>query len=328
VAQFLDDDDKRRAVLDTVAGLTGPGLLYTATRKDAERYAEALTERGLRAAVYHAGLTAAQRQAVHEGFRDDDLDVVAATSAFGMGIDKPNVRFVVHASVPDSLDSYYQQIGRAGRDGDDALALLFYRTEDLGLARFFTTHRPDPGVIETVYAALDTDEPMRMKDLRARLDLRGRKLTNAVNLLEQAGAVTSTRAGFTSSGIASGDAVRGAAEVVESRERIDQSRVEMMRGYAESRDCRRQFLLSYFGETLPEPCGNCDRCRGAHEPDDTAASSDRSAIPVDTAVRHREWGDGVVIGGEDDRITVLFEQHGYRTLAMAAVNENGLLTVI
>jgi ATP-dependent DNA helicase RecQ len=326
VRRFLDDDDKRRAVLDTVAALSGPGLLYTATRKDAERYAEALTAGGMRAAVYHAGLARAQRQAVHEGFRDDEFDVVAATSAFGMGIDKPNVRFVVHASVPDSLDAYYQQIGRAGRDGDEALALLFYRAEDLGLARFFTTHRPDPELVESVYARLDTEKPKRIKDLCAELGLRGRKLTNAVNLLEQAEAIVATQKGFLASGIPPSDAVRGAGDVVETRERIDRSRVDMMRGYAESRDCRRQFLLGYFGEQLAGPCGNCDRCR---DPDDGVdGATERPAIPVDTAVRHREWGDGVVIGGEEDRVTVLFEDHGYRTLAMDAVTENGLLTVI
>ncbi|MGE2714777.1 RecQ family ATP-dependent DNA helicase [Mycolicibacterium litorale] len=327
VQQFLRDADKRTAVVDTVAELTGPGLLYTATRKDAERYAEALTERGVRAAVYHAGLSAAERESVHERFRDDDVEVVAATSAFGMGIDKPNVRFVVHASVPDSLDSYYQQIGRAGRDGEPALALLFYRAEDLGLARFFTTHRPDAELIEAVYKALDTETPKRLKELRAQLDAKGRRLTNAINLLEQGDAIRSTRKGFVSNGIGVREAVTAATEVVESRERIDRSRVEMMRGYAESRDCRRQFLLSYFGQPLPGPCGNCDRCRDA-DADAAADTGEKSAIPVDTAVSHKEWGSGIVIGGDTDRITVLFEDYGYRTLAMSAVTENNLLTTL
>lgn len=329
VEQFLDDDDKRAAVLDTVAGLTGPGLLYTATRKDAERYAEALQERGRRAAVYHAGLSPAQRQDVHDRFRnggEDEFEIVVATSAFGMGIDKPNVRFVVHASIPDSLDSYYQQIGRAGRDGADSLVKLFYRAEDLGLARFFTTHRPDPELVEAVYKALDTKKPKRIKQLRAELDVRGRKLTNAINLLEQADAITATRKGFVSGGRDTREVVADALEVVEARERIDRSRVEMMRGYAESRDCRRQFLLSYFGQALPGPCGNCDRCSAVDDPTEADANSERPAIPVDTAVSHKTWGSGVVIGGDTDRITVLFDEYGYRTLAMAAIRENDLLT--
>ncbi|OFJ55423.1 RecQ family ATP-dependent DNA helicase [Mycolicibacterium grossiae] len=329
--QFVDDADKRRDVVDTVAGLDGPGLLYAATRKDAERYATDLAERGLRAAVYHAGLDAARRSEVHDAFRhggqeggDETYDVVVATSAFGMGIDKPNVRYVVHASVPDSLDSYYQQIGRAGRDGDEALALLFYRAEDLGLARFFTTHRPDEELLDAVYRVLDADEPTRIGRLRDALDVRGRKLTNAVNLLEEAGAVTATRKGLLTSGQEPAEAVRAAVEVVEQRERVDQSRVEMMRGYAETRHCRRQFLLTYFGDELEDPCGNCDRCSAV---DDLAdADGDHPAIPVDTAVSHTTWGPGVVIGGDTDRITVLFDDVGYRTLAMKAVEENHLLT--
>lgn len=329
VHQFVRDADKRAAVVDTVAELTGPGLLYTATRKDAERYAEQLGERGVRAAVYHAGVAAAERESVHDRFRDDELDVVVATSAFGMGIDKPNVRFVVHASVPDSLDSYYQQIGRAGRDGDDALALLFYRAEDLGLARFFTTHRPDADLIKRVYKAIGTDKPRRLKHLRERLDVRGRRLTNAINLLEQADAIRSTRKGFLSNGIRPRDAVDGATEVVESRERVDRSRVEMMRGYAEARDCRRRFLLTYFGQPLADPCGNCDRCHdGESSSDAGTATGEEPAIPVNTAVAHKEWGDGVVIGGDRDRVTVLFENYGYRTLAMSAVTENHLLTTL
>lgn len=325
VQQFVSDPDKRAAVVDTVADLEAPGLLYTATRKDAERYAEALGRHEVRTAVYHAGLAAAERDSVHERFRNDDVDVVVATSAFGMGIDKPNVRFVVHASVPDSLDSYYQQIGRAGRDGDPARVLLFYRAEDLGLARFFTTHRPDAELVNAVYQALDTKKSTRAKALRERLDVRARRLTNAINLLEQAGAVRSTRKGFLSNGIPPRDAVNAAIEVVEARERVDRSRVEMMRGYAESRHCRRQFLLTYFGQALPGPCGNCDRCRdgGQAAGEDTGGPS---AIPINTAVAHREWGDGVVIGGDTDRVTVLFDDYGYRTLAMATVTENDLLT--
>ena len=119
-----EDKEKRRAVVEQVTALvagapTGPGLLYAAKRKDTEKYAdEAASSAALRAEAYHAGRTAAERERVHEQFLDGELDVVVATTAFGMGIDKPNVRFVLHADIPESLDSYYQQIGRAGRDGD------------------------------------------------------------------------------------------------------------------------------------------------------------------------------------------------------------------
>lgn len=167
VDHHLDEEHKRAAVLAALADLPGPGLLYTATRRDSEFYADALHADGIPAAAYHAGMSVADRERVHQGFQDDAYHVVAATSAFGMGIDKPNVRFVVHASVPDSLDTYYQQIGRGGRDGQESLTVLHYRPEDLGLARFFTTQRPDEPLLHTVYTALD-GSPTRMKDLRPR----------------------------------------------------------------------------------------------------------------------------------------------------------------
>jgi ATP-dependent DNA helicase RecQ len=322
----LSNAGKRDAVVKNIPDLAGPGLLYVATRKDTHTYAEALASQGVTAAAYHAGMSGSERDAVHENFRDDRYHVVVATSAFGMGIDKPHVGFVAHASVPESIDAYYQQIGRAGRDGEPASAVLFYRAEDLGLARFFTTQRPDAELLRSVYDGLDGDTPRRLTDLGTHAGGRSRKLTNAVNLLDEAGAVRSTRKGLLTDGRDADAAVSAALEVQEMRERVDRSRVEMMRGYAETRSCRRQFLLSYFGETMTGPCGNCDRCRDAEHSSDAAAN--QPAIEVNTSLRHRDWGDGVVIGGDSDRITVLFDRYGYRTLSMQAVEEKDLLQLL
>ncbi|OMC40301.1 recombinase RecQ [Mycobacterium sp. GA-1841] len=322
VERHTSDDDKRDAVLSCVAALDKPVLLYTSTRADAQRYADELGHRGLAVAAYHAGLRAGERDRVHRQFIDDEIDVVAATSAFGMGIDKPNVRTVVHASVPDSVDSYYQQIGRAGRDGEVACARLFYRPEDLSLGRFFSTHHPDETLLRRVYQALAAGGPKRLKDLRADLDIRGRRLTTAVNLLEQARAVRSGRKGFRAGNEDVATAVGRAVEIAESSERVDRSRVEMMRGYAETRNCRRQNLLGYFGEELSQPCGNCDRCS---EQPDAAADAGSSPVPIDTPVEHAQWGAGVVMGGDRDTLTVLFDRYGYRTLSLSVIRENQVL---
>jgi ATP-dependent DNA helicase RecQ len=324
VRHHTDDERKRAAVLDLVSEMDKPGLLYCATRADTEFYADALSRRGMSAVAYHAGLRTTQREEIHRRFLDDEVDVVAATSAFGMGIDKPNVRFVVHASVPESVDAYYQQIGRAGRDGDPAVAVLHYRAEDLSLGSFYATRHADEELLGDVYAALGR-EPKRLKQLRTDLDIRGRRLTAVVNLLEQAGAVMSRRKGFVSTGMSPDEAVRKAVEVAEIGERVDHTRVQMMRSYAETTQCRRQFLLAYFGDHLPEPCGNCDRCREGTT-DDAAARGD-SAIAPGTAVEHREWGSGVVLDGDPDRITVQFDDYGYRTLSVDAVEEHDLLRV-
>ncbi len=122
---------------------------------------------------------------------------------------------------------------------------------------------------------------------------------------------------------AGGEAAAAAREPAEHHERVDQSRVEMMRGYAETTDCRRQFLLGYFGEQLDEPCGNCDSCSAGTATGRTEEID--SPFSQETPVEHTEWGHGIVMRVEDDRLVVLFDEVGYKTLALAAVTENGLL---
>ncbi|GHF47475.1 ATP-dependent DNA helicase RecQ [Amycolatopsis bartoniae] len=319
---FATDEEKQQAILDWVAEEPKPGLVYTATRKDAERYAEAI---GPSAAAYHAGMKAGDRKEVHERFLADEVEVVVATSAFGMGIDKPNVRFVAHASIPESLDSYYQQIGRAGRDGEPARAMLFYRPEDLGLQRFLTARRLDEeGVREVADAVRDHDGPMTPHDVDDEVDQSHRRAMNNLNLLEQADVVEVRDGEFDYRDDAPEDPAEEVAEVAEKQKQLDRTRLEVMRQYAETQSCRRQFLLGYFGETLEEPCGHCDTCDAG-----TAAEQAQFAdaeFPPDSKVRHREWGPGRVVHREADRLTVLFDDGGYRTLSLKAVEEEDLLT--
>jgi ATP-dependent DNA helicase RecQ len=265
-------------------------------------------------------MRAGDRNDVHSLFLDDALDVVVATTAFGIGIDKPNVRFVQHADVPESLDAYYQEIGRAGRDGDPADAVLFYRQEDLGLRKFFASGSADPVMLQRVAKLVALhDGPIAPKELRAAARLSATRLTTAVNLLEEAG-VLRVRAGQVESrpdAPAPPQAAEAAASVAEARARIEASRVEMVRGYAETTGCRRQFLLSYFGESLDRPCGNCDACAdGADDAEDVVTGT---AWQVNDRVVHEQWGAGVVMRCEPDRVTVLFEQVGYKTLRLDAV---------
>ena len=327
VHRYVEDDDRRDGVLERVAELAVPGLLYVATRKDTQWYAAELAERGVVALAYHGGMRAPERREVHERFTEGSVDVVVATSAFGMGIDKADIRFVVHAAAPDAPDTYYQEIGRAGRDGEPAEVVLCYRPEDLGLHRFHTGGSVDEEALRTVFAAVRRAEGgIRLTDLRRAVDLPARRVTGIVNLLEQADVVRVRRSRVTAREVRPADAVRLADEAAETRQRVERSRIEMMRGYAETTGCRRQFLLGYLGEELPQPCGNCDTCESgsAHE---QVQRQGRDPYPVGAPVEHAEWGPGVVMSTEEDRLTVLFETEGYRTLSLEAVQEENLLTL-
>jgi ATP-dependent DNA helicase RecQ len=332
VHRSTEDSDKREAVIARIRALaadpaTRPGLLYAASRADTEYYAADLSGSGVRAAGYHAGMKPADRRRVHQEFLTGDLDVVVATSAFGMGIDKPDVRFVVHASVPDSLDSYYQQIGRAGRDGGPAEVVLHYRPEDLSLQNFLTAKRaPEEALAEVTRVLDEHDEPVTSARLRDEVDVPTAQRTRAVNLLEQAGAVTTTATGglrYAVSDLTAGQAIEQAMDVAESHSKLMRSRLEMLRGYAETTGCRRQYLLGYFGEQLHGPCGNCDTCAAG-----TAAQQEPGTheFSLSGTVRHREWGSGVVMSIDQDRITVVFDSVGYKTLSLAAIHANDLLS--
>ncbi len=327
VQRHEDDHGKRSAVLDDVTSLAKPGLLYVATRKDTEVYAEALRERGVRAEAYHAGLPSKRRREMHAAFHEGEYDVVVATSAFGMGIDKPDIRFVVHAAIPESLDAYYQELGRAGRDGEPAAAKLHYREEDLGLRRFFASTTPKRGDLRRFHAA--AQEHAALAEIADAMEVTVRRATTLANLLTDAGAAELDGRDVRLLEPDADRAVQLALDAAESRKRIDESRLAMMREYAETRACRRQFVLRYFGDETAGPCGRCDTCddgsayRIAGERD-TADGAD-VPFPLDSTVRHTEWGAGRVMSVEEDRITVFFGSEGYRTLSLQAVAEHDLL---
>ncbi|GAB2728765.1 RecQ family ATP-dependent DNA helicase [Streptomyces bullii] len=336
VRRFQDDTDRRVSVVERAAAEPKPGIVYAATRKDTEHYAGELASLGLAAEAYHAGLRAAERARIHDAFLSGAADVVVATSAFGMGIDKEDVRFVLHASLPGSLDAYYQEIGRCGRDGRPALAVLHYRPQDTGMHTYFAGRTPGRDTLSEVAGAVHDHrrDPADLDELREDTGLSRNRVTAAVNLLEEADAVATGEDGEVrpAPGVSPGEAAEQAARAAQAHRRTDRSRVEMARAYAETTGCRRRFLLGYFGEQYEAPCGNCDSCDeedtgngGREEPAHPAAAS----YPVGTEVRHERWGEGTVLSEDQDRITVLFEQAGYRTLALEAVaGRDGLLTVL
>lgn len=334
VRRHEHDADKRRAVLDDVASAEGAALLYVATRAETDAYAAELADRGCRAAAYHGGMAQKRRDEVHTAWRAGELDVVVATSAFGMGVDKPDVRLVVHADVTESLDAYAQEIGRAARDGAPARAVLHYRAEDFSLRSFFAGGRSSRTDVAGVWDALRrADVPLRATAIAASSGRGTRAITRVLTQLVAAGLAASGPHGATAVSEASaGDAVAAVRERDEADERIRASRIDIMRGYAETTHCRRRALLEYFGVDAAERCGACDRCdatagagsAAAAAIDGTAEVGDADGIRTDATVEHGEWGTGTVMGVEHDRITVFFPDHGYKVLARAAF-ENGIL---
>ncbi|PCN48520.1 recombinase RecQ [Curtobacterium sp. 'Ferrero'] len=331
VERYADADDKRSAVVEQAAAATGTGIVYVATRRETDEYADALRARGKDARPYHAGMRVKDREAVLHAFHDGELDVVVATSAFGMGIDKPDVRFVLHADVAESVDAHYQEIGRAGRDGQPATATLHYRSEDLGLRRFFASGTPRPASLRAVFDAVPTTGSIPRSAVADASGLSSRTAARAANTLVEAGALDDGPDGLArvdGGPTSAAAAAKAASERADQREEVEQSRIAMMRRFAETLGCRRQFLLGYFGDELAEPCGNCDTCTSGTAYEDAAHGADGAhddVWPPESAVEHATWGRGTVMSTEDDRVTVFFESAGYRTLGIADVEERHLL---
>ena len=326
VEGFAEEEDKREALIARVVDAPKPGIVYAATRKHAEELAAALVEQGVNGVAYHAGMAAGERTCIQEAFMSDVVDVIVATTAFGMGVDKLNVRFVYHLDVSESVDAYYQEIGRAGRDCEPAEAILFYRPEDLNLRRFLAgSGQVDAEQMTRVAEAVrDATEPMRVEEIGDETDLSQTKVMIALNRLEEVGAVDMMPSGTVVATV-NGDAADAAEEATEAQENLRKfarSRIEMMRGYSDMTNCRREYILNYFGEAYTPPCDNCDNClaglSGAKPPS-------TQPFPIDSQVVHQAWGPGLVMRYAGDTMVVLFDSVGYRTLAVDVVMERGLL---
>ncbi|HEX5205825.1 RecQ family ATP-dependent DNA helicase [Paractinoplanes rhizophilus] len=324
VAYCPDEDYRWRRLTKLIDSVPRPGIVYVATRRAAEELAERLADAGYNTAFYHGGMAGGAREQRQEDFAADRVDIMVATSAFGMGIDKANIRWVAHMALPDSPDSYFQEIGRSGRDGELAHAMLLWRAEDEAIQRFFTGGAPDEVELRELAAALRKG-PVTKTALKEKTGLGPRKLGAYLGLLEQIGAAVAGAGNKMTVPLFAplpAAAAKAAMDAYERQQVVSRSRTDMMRGFAEARGCRSQVLLAYFGEDMPKPCGHCDNCvNGATE----ELSSASEPFAVHSKVRHDEWGAGMVMGYEEDRMTVLFDDVGYKTLSVPVVLERKLL---
>lgn len=325
VETMPDERSKLERLVELVAELAEPGIVYAATRRRSEALADALVSGGVRAEAYHAGLRSAVRTQVERRFLEGSDGVIVATTAFGMGIDKPDVRFVIHDAPSQSVDAYYQEIGRAGRDEAPAAIVLLYRPEDLSLRTFFAGQRgAGREAVRAVAAHLaETSDGDTVRGIRAATGLPQRQVTAALAELEGIGAVVHRRRRWHA-----GPSLDNPAEVVErldeqrqQRTEVERRRVEMMRGYAETPRCRRQYLLNYFGEPFEPPCDACDSCRSGRP----RTVEDGPPVPIGARVRHDAFGPGTVTGYEDGRLTAVYDEGGYRSVLADNALSRGIL---
>ncbi|MBT8396456.1 MAG: RecQ family ATP-dependent DNA helicase [Gemmatimonadetes bacterium] len=271
---------KIRSVLRHRAGAT---IVYAATRRAVEAVRKELAARGLPAAPYHAGLPIRVRSAVQEGFLNDPMPLVVATNAFGMGIDRPDVRIVLHYQLPGSLEAYYQEAGRAGRDGREARCVAYFDGKDRGVHdRFAKLSAPAPETLRKLHRNLLRKYGVGVEFWISVAELRratggtsGSQGGLAVlRGLCRSGALVAE--GVDDGGVPGpgppGDQAIGFTMVLRSkkldlrgyeRQRlVHQAQIRAVQEYAKGRGCRREALLRYFGDPGPrQPCRRCDRCR-------------------------------------------------------------------
>jgi len=281
---------------DSLEELPGSGIVYTLTVAAAHDVADFLRDRGYAAEAYTGQTEPAQRLSVEDALLDNKLKAVVATSALGMGFDKPDLGFIVHLGAPQSPVAYYQQIGRAGRGVNRAEVILLPAPEDRDIWAYFASlaFPPERDVRAALAALADADAPLSLAALEARVDLPRARLEIMLKVLDTDGAVRRVPGGWTATGVPWLYDKQRYARVAAERAREQ----DAMLGYVTTGGCRMDYLRRELDDPAAAPCGRCDNCTGQARaaqvsPQAVELARGRLQRPGVTVTPRRIWPTGM-----------------------------------